>query len=206
MINSQSPTLVIIDMQPKFTASLTIAEQVIREAQFANSRDSDIIVVELSPVPKNKEAITIDKVMKECGKKKAPVVVTKYNDDGSNEIMGAIKQHGIYGGALRICGVNRNACVRSTIRGLIQNTPDSIIEVVWDATADVSYDNKRSVREYNEYPEWIDNKLITIAEVAEATKSRKSNRYAISTAMYQVREWLTGLVTRTASSIVRVER
>ena len=127
--------LVVVDMQPDFTASQnrrTIAA-VKEEVRGARTRNEEIIIVEYVNCEPTDSRIT--DLTKDYEKVKT---VVKIDNDGSEEILkilkeSAIDQEGIVP-HLRICGVNTNACVRETVKGLKRKlNPPFQIDVIGDA-------------------------------------------------------------------------
>jgi len=122
-------TLVIIDMQQGFwtaNAKRTI-DNVIKQIKLARLTNEYIIIVEY--LPHTKYETTRPEIMKAIGNHPY-IKVYKYVDDGSKSILAACKLHDYPTDLFRICGVNTNACVRLTIKGLFKKNRTSKIEIV----------------------------------------------------------------------------
>lgn len=131
-----SYTLVVIDMQPHFTAANDLkaivgcAKQII-EAKHAGS---NILFVEYSLCgPTHRELTKLVKSYSNATK------ITKNSDDGSIEVLRALKKKRWTTKNIRVCGVNTECCVWSTIHGLLRRSSESKIEVVKEACATDGY-------------------------------------------------------------------
>lgn len=62
--------------------------------------------------------------------------LTKPRDDGSAEVLKGCRSLDFAPDLFRICGVNINACVQSTVRGLMEKSPAVRLEIVTDACND----------------------------------------------------------------------
>lgn len=110
-------TLVIIDMQCGFgnaNALITI-NAVIKQIKRAKKFGDVIFVVEYLPHSQYKTTRT--EIMEAIGSY-AHIKVYKYDDDGSQEILAACDSPNTIPDVFRLCGVNTNACVQATLRGL----------------------------------------------------------------------------------------
>ncbi len=122
-------TLVIIDMQYGFNnanAQRTI-NNVIKQINLAKKENNYIIIVEYLPHINYKA--TRPEIMMAIGDH-AHIKVYKYLDDGSQPILDACKLHKYPTDLFRICGVNTNACVKQTIKGLFKRNSISKLEIV----------------------------------------------------------------------------
>jgi hypothetical protein len=129
-------TLCIIDMQPKYEASKQVINQVCREVRRAKKNGDGIVVLEYlygGEDPTSAQFRTYKKIMKTIGDYKNAYVEYKCDDDGSREVVNTIRGAKFPSGVIRVCGVNRYACVISTVEGLVEMMPDSFIEVIDDA-------------------------------------------------------------------------
>lgn len=133
-----APTLIVVDMQPEFDAALNpnVVVGVTLEIQAAVARKSPIVFVEYD------EAGDTHKGLYSLAKgyrKKARII--KYEDDGSRQIIRTIRRREFDLSHLRVCGVNTNACVQSTVEGLLKRLPESKIEVAKAACGTCSFWN-----------------------------------------------------------------
>lgn len=121
-------TLVIVDMQPGFTASLHLATllQVERRIVEAKSHGWAIVVLENES---HLHGHTHEQLLKHLAGYKRYVVVPKSDDDGSREVIDACVQAGFDLNFVEVCGVNTDACVKKTVEGLIVKSPLSSILV-----------------------------------------------------------------------------
>jgi|SaaInlV_165m_DNA_1040744.scaffolds.fasta_scaffold133393_1 nicotinamidase-related amidase len=126
-------TLVVVDMQPQFKASNipNVIVGVTREILDAKRRKSGIIFLEYTPT----ESLgrTHDGFSSLIRGYRAKARVTKKNDDGSKQVVDALRRRGFASHTLRICGVNTECCVAATVNGLVERLDKTRIEVVKDA-------------------------------------------------------------------------
>lgn len=109
--------LVIIDMQRGFgnaNAQITI-NNIIKQIKRAKKFKDDIFVVEY--LPHREYEATRPEIMEAIGDY-AHIKIYKYVDNGAKEILAACKSHKNRPDIFRLCGVNTNACVQSTLIGL----------------------------------------------------------------------------------------
>lgn len=59
--------------------------------------------------------------------------VIKDSDDGSDEVIKCLKRRNFFQNNLRICGVNTDCCVYSTVEGLLEKLPYSKIQIIKNA-------------------------------------------------------------------------
>jgi nicotinamidase-related amidase len=59
--------------------------------------------------------------------------IIKIDDNGSREIVKAVKKFGLPKKKIKICGINTEYCVYATVKGLLQAMRESKIEVLTDA-------------------------------------------------------------------------
>jgi hypothetical protein len=129
-------TLCVVDMQPGFNACYSIVQETVREIRLAKKRGDGIVFIELHPRPNGKTLSRLKEVAHAGGYKK--IVYTKKNwDDGSLEFIDAAGAAGWFPlKRVRVCGVNRGACVMSTVKGLIDIISKNVkIELAYEATA-----------------------------------------------------------------------
>jgi hypothetical protein len=130
-------TLYVVDMQPGYTGSLNIIDEVIREIRLAKRRKDIIAFVTLSANSGygNTHPELIDAA--KAGGYKRVLYTTKLGGDGSQELMALMDSVRTPIKRVRVCGVNRSACVWNTVYGLTNVLPpDAKIEVACDATSD----------------------------------------------------------------------
>lgn len=128
--------LYVVDMQPGFNASLRILDETIREINLAKRRRDHIVFVEL--VPESNRA-THGQLLEAAGHGGYDKIsrITKLRGDGSVEFLAEAEKVEFQYKRVRVCGVNRHACVRNTIDGLRERLPKNIgIEIACAATAD----------------------------------------------------------------------
>lgn len=123
------PTLCIVDMQPKFSASEHILAQVIWQIEQAKQNRHNIVILEYYGSDRTHSALR--NVLKGYKRK---VYVTKYDDDGSMEFAEAAHRNKFGISTVIVVGVNRGWCVRETVAGLMEHGKVHDILVVKDAT------------------------------------------------------------------------
>jgi hypothetical protein len=114
--------LVVNDMQPGFAASadaLTIYA-IELQIRLAKAKNLPIIVVEYDA---HEMGTTIPQIMRHLEGYARAVVVGKSDDDGSAEIFEAVIDNGFWPENYILCGVNSDACLLETVRGLIARVP-----------------------------------------------------------------------------------
>lgn len=123
-------TLVVVDMQPYFSAanSRSVIKNCKREIEAAMLKRAAIIIVEFNNCgPSVKSLLNLvdgyDRLH----------FAHKDTDDGSAEVEKIIKDEGLAAKQLKVCGVNTDCCVQSTVRGLTARLPNATIEVIGDA-------------------------------------------------------------------------
>ncbi len=136
---------------PSARNSLTI-KNIIREINKANKEQASIIFVEYGDQDNCPYSPTDDLLKETCEKlngtgKYNYHFVTKYHDDGSEQIIDLIDRLNLPQEFIKVCGVNTDACVARTVEGLDKKLnkfsfdgfkldmrkDNTIIEVVWDA-------------------------------------------------------------------------
>jgi len=122
-----SKTLVIVDMQPVFIASRN-PETVIavaNEIMTAKMNNHAIIFLEY-----NLSGATysgFQSLLKDYPHKSK---IRKNGDDGSKEVIRALNRRNFPMQTLRVCGVNTDCCVYSTVYGLLELLSKTRIEIV----------------------------------------------------------------------------
>lgn len=136
------PTLVIVDMQPVFSAS-TNPDTVIavtNEILMAKQNNFPIMIVEYERSGRTHSGF--DTILRGYRHKAR---IKKADDDGSQEIVRALLRRKFPQSHLRICGVNTDACVSDTVYGLLLKLHTTRIDVVKRAcntsTPDFSWDD-----------------------------------------------------------------
>jgi nicotinamidase-related amidase len=133
--NLEDTPLYIVDMQPGFSASNSIIEETLKEIELAKKNNDWIIFVELTPKSSKPTHKKLTRFARKNGYQKVKVI-TKPNSDGSEEFIGAAKGLNLNYKKVKVCGVNRHACVLATVKGLDEKLPEAMkIEVAWAATA-----------------------------------------------------------------------
>lgn len=125
-----SYTLVVIDVQPEFDAALNpnLRMACQKKLRVAKRKRADILFVEYEGAG-NTYADLVE-VVKDYSR---AFWVEKYYDDGSQEVINAINHHSLRYKTLKVCGVNTDACVRDTVRGLSQKLSASKIKILANA-------------------------------------------------------------------------
>ena len=126
------PALIIIDMHPCCDAAKDRAtvQSILREIKQAKRFNHIIFLVEMIGCGETDKNI-LD-VLKNY--KRKTFKITKREDDGSLNIVQCIINNGLSLSKLKICGINTNACVSSTVNGLIRRFDLKIpVEIIADA-------------------------------------------------------------------------
>lgn len=120
-------TLVVVDMQERFTASTDTRtrKNVLREITQAVQDDAHIIFLEFNGCGPTLPEL-VEKLHTKC------VFKTKLTDDGSAEvesevILNKLPKH------FKVVGVNTDCCVHATVRGLTARFAMANIDVIADA-------------------------------------------------------------------------
>ena len=143
-------TLYVVDMQPGYAGSLHIINEVIREIKLAKRRKDIIAFVTLCANSGYGETHPqlID-AAKEGGYERV-LHTTKLGGDGSQELIALMNSVSTPLKRVRVCGVNRSACVWNTVYGLVNFVPRGFkIEVACNATSDFA-PNKWDPNSYSE--------------------------------------------------------
>ena len=120
-------TLVIVDMQPVFTASTNpnTVIAVTHEIVTAIQKRHAIMIVEYASSGRTHSGF--DLLLKGYPHKAR---ISKWGDDGSREVVRALDRREFPKNNLRVCGVNADCCVFETVIGLLSRLRNSKIEVV----------------------------------------------------------------------------
>lgn len=138
-------TLVVVDMQPYFKTALepnTIIA-VTHEIVTAIHQGSGIILLEYEDC--GRSLAGFDRVLYNYPWKAR---ISKVEDDGSSEVIQAIRRRQFPSDTLRICGVNTDCCVWGTVRGLLSKLPRCRVELVKAACNTL----KRKQIDWRRYP------------------------------------------------------
>jgi hypothetical protein len=124
--------LIIVDMQPYFTASNDgrTLEANLRQINRAKAKQCPIIVLQYGGY-----GVTHDCIVKELADYDA-IYRTKQDDDGSDLVELACIDYGWEPDCFRITGVNADACVRLTAIGVADKFPNAKIKIVRHACND----------------------------------------------------------------------
>lgn len=127
-------TLVVVDMQPNFSPAESVVAAVAREIMLARTNGQAIVFLEIPGWGWN------DTYPPTCGELTA--LVREYQrycreyktvSDGSIMVIDACQRRGFCSNRFRVCGAFADACVRSTVQGLLSRAPEALIEVLEDA-------------------------------------------------------------------------
>ena len=125
-------TLVVVDMQPEFEAANepNVLVAVAREILEAKRNKWPIVVVEYRGGFNLAETHQGLRSLLKGYSKKARI--GKDDDDGSMEVVRAIRRRKFNEKTLRICGVNTDCCVAATVNGLLGRSQANL-QIVKDA-------------------------------------------------------------------------
>lgn len=123
-------TLVVVDMQKSFRAAHNpyTLNNVVREIKKSRLHKSGIVIVQY-----DQGGILLNEIHKAVKNYNNVDFVIKNSDDGSDEVCNSIMDNFFDYQKLRVCGVNTDACVQSTVEGLSEKLPNATIELVADA-------------------------------------------------------------------------
>lgn len=122
--------LVIVDMQPIFIAAEPIIPKVIKAIKYAKKDNDRIIVVEF-----DRTSATYPEIMKVLKGYEKHSVVTKSDVDGSRQVMSILPRKQEF--VLNVCGVNLNACVYYTVKGLLKHKAVKSVNLLLPACNDL---------------------------------------------------------------------
>lgn len=147
--------LMIIDMQPGFLLDSrlpAVVKQCVHQARLAKRRMAPIILVEYGDNGVTNNGPTIPAISSIL--ENYPIVhriiklyddVTRNTDKWPDVVRRLVKKIRM----LRVCGVNTNACVQSSVTGLHRMFPDLTIQVVRRACGNTwPWENFKWVRQY----------------------------------------------------------
>lgn len=133
-----SYTLTIIDLQPFFLTGLdkAVRDNCIVQIKRAIKDRAAIIFVEYNGYgPTHQD---LKDVIRKAAYDRL-YVVYKSTDNGGKEISQLIKKRHLAASRIKVCGVNTDACVHSSVLGLRKHLSASKIEVIADACASATY-------------------------------------------------------------------
>ena len=142
-----SATLVVVDMQEYFDAACDpdVIIGVTKEILTARQKKSPIILLEYEGCGRSHEGFA--SLLRNYPFRAR---IRKGDDDGSLEIVRALRRRGFSHRRLRLCGVNADCCVCATAIGLLERLDRAKIEVVKDACGwEGSFDWRYYVRHPN---------------------------------------------------------
>ena len=136
-------TLVVIDMQEEFSAARNkrIQQAVIQEIQRSRAKRWPIVIVEFE-----ESGGTLPIIRRACKGYPRAVTVTKDYDDGSSEVLEALGDI-TKCRKVRVCGVNTEACVWATVKGLQRQ---GVKVEVWGPGTDSEDDHEFGLRLFSQ--------------------------------------------------------
>lgn len=122
-------TLLCIDLQSRFNVHhhSRVVNNAEREIRQAIQDNAHIMLVEYAGY-----GPTVDQLADVAKQHSKVYRIEKNHDDGSAEVVDAIKQHGLPE-QLKVCGVNTDVCVYYTTHNIHKRLPHASIEVIADA-------------------------------------------------------------------------
>lgn len=127
-------TLVVVDMQPIFAPSPRVIANVAREIELAKAAGYAVVFLEIPgwgwndaypPTYPELLALVRDYPRKQRHYKSIA--------DGSVFVLDACRRYGFCQSKFRVCGLHTDACVLSTVNGLLRSAPQAMVVVVQDA-------------------------------------------------------------------------
>ena len=118
-------TLVIIDMQPGFRASEhKHTQRAIIESVFeARLAKTPIIIVEYNTKYRGH---TLDCILEAIGEYEQVHFVSKEQTDGGDEVEEVLKEQGLKGSQILVCGIELACCVEATITTLVRKFREKV--------------------------------------------------------------------------------
>lgn len=123
-------TLVVVDMQDEFDAALnpSVVIGVTKEILRAIKTNSPVLFLEYKNCgPTHRGLLDLVKGYPRKAR------ITKAGDDGSLEAIKAVQRKEWPFRHMRVCGVNTDCCVWSTVEGILKRTENTQVEVVKEA-------------------------------------------------------------------------
>jgi nicotinamidase-related amidase len=152
-MTSRKYTLVVIDMQPYFRTSLYVVGPVLEQVTQANRQRCPVLFVEYDLKYYTTQFSSTRKELLKAASKSELII--KDQDDGS-EVINEFFLSKRWPRDLHICGVNTDACVYKTVKGLYRNYRNRYrITVIKAACATTTLDG------HNSHIEWMAN-LVTV--------------------------------------------
>lgn len=116
-----NPILLLIDIQPEFSAAKRIIKPVLKEVYKAIQNQRTIFCLEFGPVP------TYAKIKKLLKSYPLTCNLQKWDDDGSASVLYEMVRHRF--DHFRVCGVNSDICVLDTVLGIRKKSNIPIVIV-----------------------------------------------------------------------------
>ncbi len=131
--------LVIVDMQDRYAASRPrkVRSAVAAEITAAKANGWWIIVLEFGGTTPHSHTHSSLKQQLDGYQRCLPPLI-KHEADGSKLVKAACRQRLLAPRRVRVCGVNIDGCVQATVRGLVLELPETVIEVVKKASNSTS--------------------------------------------------------------------
>lgn len=131
-------TLVIVDMQPVFSASkdYNLIKNIRKYIRLAKIMRAGIVVVEYEPWDYNQEATDFQtdfRILKLLKGYENYTICRKGIDDGSKQVIDSCRQNGYDLKSIFVTGINTCACVARTVEGLSGKLKKSKIQVIKSA-------------------------------------------------------------------------
>jgi len=144
-----SYTLIVIDVQPHFSAAKKVKRACIKELNKAIDNKAHIVFLEFETYGNTYQELM--DVIKEKKYKKIGVGL-KWEDDGSDQVEEIINKKRMIKTKFKVVGVNTGYCVLATVEGLAKKYPKAYIEVLSKA-CNSSYYHKTELGwiEHNKY-------------------------------------------------------
>lgn len=125
-------TLCIVDMQPDFRACIDVVDNVLQQVKIAKDNREGIVLLEYEGYGHADE-----RILWEVKQYDRQTILSKNEDDGSNEFLSAAQSLGFWLGNIKFCGVNACYCVWetfwSTANAMLREKPNFQATLVADA-------------------------------------------------------------------------
>jgi nicotinamidase-related amidase len=131
-----SYTLIVVDVQPRFSAAKKVKKACIKEINKAIDNKAHIVFLEFVEYGDTYQEL-ID-VLKEKQYKKFGIGF-KEEDDGSDQVKEIITKKRMIKSKFKVVGVNTGYCVLATVEGLAEKYPKANIEVLSKACNSAFY-------------------------------------------------------------------
>ena len=124
------PSLVIVDVQSSFGPyTKKMIDSIVNLIEQFRLREDPIFVVKLTDCGRVHE-----RIRKAVASYRRLIEVYKDDEDGSREIMAAMRKRKFRTRKFLVCGVNFEACVKETARGLISRNKNHIVNIHLEST------------------------------------------------------------------------